>query len=167
LKAIDTYSGMALRPEDYSETPITTEDYAAVLFHFNNGAHGCCNITQVFAGRKNQMIVAIAGSKSSLHWDSELSNEVWIGRRDRDNGQLVKDPSILAPKTAGVASYPGGHVEGFPDSFKQNFKQIYKAIETGSASGMDFATFEDGLREVALCDKIVQSARERRWIAID
>jgi len=166
-KAVDTYSGMTLRPEDYEEVPISTEDYASVLFHFNNGAHACCNITQVFAGRKNQMIVAIAGSKCSVHWDSELSNELWIGRRDRDNGQLVKDPSILAPKTAGIVSYPGGHTEGLADIFKHNFMQIYNAIETGDASPMDYATFEDGAREMRLCEKIVQSAKERRWVAVD
>ncbi|NLV58168.1 MAG: Gfo/Idh/MocA family oxidoreductase [Clostridiales bacterium] len=167
LKAVDTYSGMKLRPEDYQEVPIQTEDYAAVLFHFDNGAHCCCHITQVFAGRKNQMVLSIAGSKNSLHWDSEASNEVWIGRRDRDNGQLVKDPSILMPKTAGVVSYPGGHVEGFADTFKQNFKQIYKAIELGDATSLDFANFADGLREMRLCEKIVQSAKERRWVSVE
>lgn len=166
-KAIETYSGMALRPEDYEEVPITTEDYATVLFHFENGAHACCNITQVFAGRKNQMIVAIAGSKCSAHWDSELSNEVWVGHRGRENGQLVKDPSILDAGAAAITSYPGGHVEGFPDTFKQNFRQIYAAIQAGSAAGLDFATFEAGVREMKLCEKIVQSARERRWVAVD
>ena len=46
------------------------------------GAHAACNITQVFAGRKNQMLLDVAGSKSSVHWDSEASNEIWVGRRD-------------------------------------------------------------------------------------
>lgn len=166
-KPIDTYSGMALRPEDYDEVPIETEDYATVLFHFDNGARACCNISQVFAGRKNQMVVSVGGSKQSLHWDSENSNELWIGRRDRDNGQLVKDPSVLDPKTSGIISYPGGHVEGFPDTFKQNFKQIYGAIATGDSSGYDYAKFEDGVREMVLCEKIVESAKERRWISVD
>jgi len=165
-KAIDTYSGMALRPEDYEEVPINTEDYATVLFHLDNGAHACCNITQVFAGRKNQMVVAIAGSKSSLHWDSELSNELWIGRRDTANGQLVKDPSILAAETVKVVSYPGGHVEGFPDTFKQNFKKIYADIETGAAVDPDYADFSAGVREMKICDKILQSAKERRWVKV-
>ena len=165
-KAIDTYSGMALRPEDYDEVPINTEDYATVLFHLDNGAHACCNITQVFAGRKNQMIVSIAGSKSSLHWDSELSNEVWIGRRDTANGQLVKDPSILAAGTTKIVSYPGGHVEGFPDTFKQNFKQIYCNIENGEAVNPDYADFTAGVREMKLCEKILQSAKERRWVKV-
>ena len=165
-KAIETYSGMALRPEDYEEVPINTEDYATVLFHLDNGAHACCNITQVFAGRKNQMIVAISGSKSSFHWDSELSNELWIGRRDAANGQLVKDPSILAPGTAKITSYPGGHVEGFPDTFKQNFKKIYTDIENGVTQNPDYADFASGVREMKVGEKILQSAKERRWVKI-
>ena len=167
LKEIATYSGMALRPEDYEEVPITTEDYATVLFHLSNGAHACCNISQVFAGRKNQMLVSVAGSKCSMHWDSESSNGLWIGRRDTRNGELVKDPSILADATKQIISYPGGHVEGFPDTFKQNFKQIYAKIAAGDTSEADFATFDAGMREMQLCDKIVQSSAERRWISID
>ena len=164
LKPIETYSGMALRPEDYQEVPITTEDWATVLFGFENGARASCNISQVFAGRKNQMVVSVAGSKCSMHWDSENSNALWIGRRDRDNGELVKDPSILDRETGGVISYPGGHVEGFPDTFKQNFKKIYAAI--AGAAPEDYGTFEDGRREMLLCEKIVQSAKERRWVSI-
>ena len=163
-KEIATYSGMALRPEDYEEVPITTEDYATVLFHMENGACVSCNISQVFAGRKNQMIVSVAGSRCALHWDSENSNALWIGRRERDNGELVKDPSILDDGTKGVISYPGGHVEGFPDTFKQNFKKIHAAIAGGKPE--DYATFDDGLREMVLCEKIVESARERRWVSL-
>lgn len=165
LKAIETFSGMALKPEDYEEVPITTEDYATVLFHMDNGAHACCNISQVFAGRKNQIMVAIAGSKCSAYWDSENSNELWVGRRETCNGQYAKDPSILAPKTGKIISYPGGHVEGFPDTFKQNFKQIYAAI-AGDHSPADYPTFESGLREMVLCEKIVQSAKEKRWVSV-
>ena len=167
LKPIDTYSGMALRPEDYQEVPIDTEDYCTVLFHFDGGAHGCCNISQVFAGRKNQMTLSVGGSKCALYWDSEDSNDLWIGHRDRFNERAPKDPSILLPETASVISYPGGHVEGFPDTFKHNFKCIYKAIEEGDMSRHDCAQFEDGLREMLLCDAVCRSAKERRWVKID
>ena len=164
-KEIATYSGMALRPEDYAEVPISTEDYATVLFHMENGAHACCNISQVYAGRKNQMIVSVAGSKCAMHWDSENSNALWIGRRDTLNGEQVKDPSILDAGTQSVISYPGGHVEGFPDTFKQNFKQIYARM-AGDEGPWDYATFADGEREMVLCDAIVKSARERRWLKV-
>jgi predicted dehydrogenase len=164
-KPVETFSGMALRPEDYDVVPINTEDYATVLFHFVNGVHGSCTISQVFAGRKNQMLLDIGGSKCALHWDSENSNALWIGRRDRENGELVKDPSLLSPGAAQVNGYPGGHVEGFPDSFKQNFKQIYEKI-AGDTSPKNFATFDDGVKEMKALEKILQSARERRWVSL-
>jgi len=167
LKPIETFSGMALRPEDYEEKPIGTEDYCTVLFRFNNGAHGTCTISQVFAGRKNQILLSIAGSKCSLHWDSEDSNELWVGRRDGFNQKAAKDPSILSPLARASISYPGGHVEGFPDTFKQNFKAIYAAIEAGDTGKQVFATFEDGLREMQLCDAVVRSARADHWVKVD
>jgi predicted dehydrogenase len=166
LKPVDTYSGMALRPEDYEEVPINTEDYATVLFHFDNGAHGCCNISQVFAGRKNQITAAIGGSKCAVHWDSENSNALWVGRRETMNGEIVKDPSVLKPGTAKVTGYPGGHVEGFPDTFKQNFKKIYAAVAGGKPVCGEYATFDDGLREMIFCERVVQSAKENRWVKI-
>ena len=113
------------------------------------------------------MLLDVAGSKCALHWDSEDSNELWIGHRERFNEKAAKDPSILYPETGAVISYPGGHVEGFPDTFKQNFKCIYKAIEEGNASGGEFANFEDGLREMLVCDAVVRSAREGRWVKIE
>lgn len=167
LKPVETYSGMALRPEDYEEKSIGTEDYCTVLFRFNNGAHGTCTISQVFAGRKNQILLSIAGSKCSLQWDSEDSNELWVGRRDGFNMKAAKDPSILSPLARASISYPGGHVEGFPDTFKQNFKAIYAAIEAGDTGKQVFATFEDGLREMQLCDAVVRSARADHWVKVD
>ena len=166
LKPVETYSGMALRPEDYEEKPIHTEDYCTVLFKFDNGAHGNCTISQVFAGRKNQILMDIGGSKCALHWDSEDSNELWVGHRDKFNERAAKDPSILSGLARDAISYPGGHVEGFPDTFKQNFKAIYAAIEKGDTSKGLFATFEDGLREMTLCDAVVRSARENRWVKL-
>lgn len=167
LKKIDTYSGMALRPEDYEEVPVQTEDYATVLFHMENGAHACCNISQVYAGRKNQMVVSVGGSKCAMEWDSENSNALWIGNRASLNGEFVKDPSILAPDTGSIISYPGGHVEGFPDTFKQNFKQIYAKIADPQSAAGDYADFNAGYREMVLCDRIIQSAKEKRWVLVE
>jgi predicted dehydrogenase len=167
LKAIDTFSGMALKPEDYEEKTIDTEDYAHVAFHLENGAHGSCTVSQVFAGRKNQLTFSVGGSKSAFAWDSEHSNALWIGRRESANGELVKDPSILSSAAGNITSYPGGHVEGFPDTFKQTFKKIYEAIEAGAQPAKpDFADFNDGLAEMVLIESIVKSANERRWVSI-
>lgn len=167
LKPIDTYSGMALRPEDYQEIPVSVEDYCTVLFHFDGGAKGVCTISQAYAGRKNQTIISVSGSKASLHWDSELGNELWMGRRETYNQQIVKDPSILYEETRKVISYPGGHTEGFPDTHKQNFAKFYQAVSAKDSSVRDFATFEAGYREMLLCERICESAKTRQWVKID
>jgi len=166
LKPVETFTGMALRPEDYQLVPVGTEDYATVLFHFENGARGCCNISQVFAGRKNQLQLSIGGSKCALHWDSENSNSLWVGRRETMNGEFVKDTSVLRPAVSSVTSYPGGHVEGFPDTFKQNFIKIYQAIASGKQTEGEYATFGDGLKEMIFCEKVIESAKEKRWVKI-
>lgn len=166
LKPLDTYSNMMLTPADYEEIPIDTEDYAAVLFRLENGGRASCVISQMFAGKKNEMRVLIAGSKSSMIWDSADSNELWVGRRDAPNEVYEKDPSLLAVPTRRLSSYPGGHVEGFADSMKQHFALIYEAIASGTTGEHEYADFDDGLMEVSLCDKIIESAKTRSWIAL-
>ena len=55
LKPVETYGGMTLKPEDYQDVPITTEDHANVLLRFDNGNKGVATVSQVSAGRKNQL----------------------------------------------------------------------------------------------------------------
>jgi len=166
LKPVESFSGMALRPEDYEERPIDTEDFCTVLFHFENGARGNCVVSQIHAGRKNQIQLSISGSKCSLHWDSDDSNELWIGHRETFNEKAAKDPSILSPLARSVIGYPGGHVEGYPDTFRQGFKAMYAAIADGDCGRRDFATFEDGLRKMAIVEAVVRSAHSRQWVTV-
>lgn len=163
---IRTFSGAALRTAAYDNVAVDTEDYAGILFHFSEGAVGSCCISQVYAGRKNQMVISVGGSQCALHWDSESSDVLWIGRRESYNQSAVKDPALLSPKARAVSSYPGGHAEGFADTFKHSFNCIYTAIQENRTEG-EFASFEDGLHETILCEKIIQSAAEGRWISVE
>lgn len=167
LKPIETYSGKLLTPEDYQDVPISTEDYATVMMRFENGSRGAMTVSQVFAGKKNCLSFDLAGSEKSASWVSERPNEIWIGRRDRANESLLKDPSILYPEAGSIVNYPGGHNEGFPDTFKQNFIKIYKAISENAVKvKADYPTFEAGLREIMLCEKIVESNQKGAWVKI-
>lgn len=147
------------------DVPITTEDYGSVLLHFDQGARGAFTVSQVTAGRKNCLRFEIAGSAASVAWNSERPDELWIGERDRPNELLLRDPSLLQPTVRPFTNYPGGHNEGFPDTFKQLFRAIYATIDDPSTPPR-FPTFEDGHREVVLCDAILQSQRERKWIQV-
>jgi len=167
-KPIDTFAGKELRPEDYIEQPIHTEDYATVLLAYENGARGVMTVSQVSAGRKNRLAFEINGSKSSLAWDSERPNELWIGHRDGPNELLLKDPSLLTSQAHQFTGYPGGHNEGFPDTFKQLYHAVYRYIQAGDFTAPpDFPTFADGHEEILLCEAIERSAKEQRWVEVE
>jgi predicted dehydrogenase len=166
-RPVETFTGKLLTPEDYIDQPIHTEDYATILLHFQNGVRGVLTVSQVSAGRKNRLYYEISGAKSALAWDSERPNELWLGSRTGPNQILMKDPSLLSPEARAVASYPGGHNEGFPDTFKQLSKKVYGYLQAGDFSTKpDFPTFADGHYEMLLCEAIEKSAREGVWVDI-
>ncbi len=167
-KPVETFTGKLLQPSDYIDQPIYTEDYATILLHYENGVSGVVTVAQVCSGRKNRIYFEINGSKSSLVWDGERPNELWIGQRAGPNQHLLKDPSLLTPEARETAAYPGGHNEGFPDTFKQLYKKIYNYIFSGDFSRKpDFPTFADGHYEMVLCEAIERSAKEKVWVKIN
>jgi predicted dehydrogenase len=167
LKPIDTYSGKLLKPEDYDEVAINTEDYATVILKLSNGNRGVVTVSQVAAGRKNRLNLEISGSKKALSWCSETPDHIWIGNRDVANQVLLRDPSLVYPESASLISYPGGHIEGFADTSKQLFKEVYEAVRAGKQPDKPlFPTFEDGLREQVICDKIIESNKKESWVKL-
>lgn len=166
-RPLETFTGKMLTPEDYVDQPIHTEDYATILLHYENGSRGVLTVSQVSSGRKNRLFFEINGAKSSLSWDSERPNELWVGHRTAPNQVLLKDPSLLSPEARGVTSYPGGHNEGFPDTFKQLYAKVYRYILAGDYSAPpDFPTFADGHYEMKLCEAIERSAHEKAWVKV-
>jgi len=106
------------------------------------------------------------GSKKSVAWESESPNQIWIGRRDGNNEIMMRDPSLVYPETMPLIDYPGGHNEGFPDTFKQMFKEVYSYISGEQSAHPCFPTFKDGLREIVLCETIMESNKNRTWIKV-
>lgn len=170
LEVRETYTKEKIEAIEYEEKSIETEDYASVLLGFNNnGTKGVITVSQVDAGRKNQIFLEISGSKKTVCWNFEAPNELWIGYRDKPNQLLLKDPNLISPEVAEFANYPGGHNEGFPDTSKQLLRKIYEYIKEGHSRGEkpQFPTFVDGHKEVILCEGILKSSQEKQWIKIE
>ena len=166
-KKIDTYGGKMEVDIEYDEKEIKTEDYAAILFRFENGARGVMTVSQVSSGRKNRLFFEINGSDSSLVWDSEVPNQMMIGHRPEPNQLLIKDPSLMMDAARWTASYPGGHTEGFPDTFKQLQTAVYRYLAAGNFDvEPDFPTFRDGHNTILVDEAILKSARENRWVDV-
>ncbi len=174
----ETFTGSTGAPRPSVPVGVTTEDYGSVLLRFKGGARGCFTVSQVTAGRKNCIRFDVAGSTSAAAWDSEEPNTLHLGHRDRPNEALTRDPALMAAAVRPFANYPGGHAEGFPDTFKQLYRAVYADIlrvadslrESVSLSERAthplYATFADGHNEVRLCEAILRSHREQKWVRV-
>jgi predicted dehydrogenase len=163
--AVETFANKLLGPEDYIETAVDTEDFGAVVFHIGARTRGSFTASQVSAGRKNRLSIEICGTKSSVAWDQERPNELWVGHRDSANQVVLKDPSLLKSAARAYADLPGGHSEGYDDTFKQLFRRFHASI--GEAAGApEYPQFADGLRQLTIVNAALQSHRTRSWMDV-
>lgn len=149
--------------ESYESVDIKVEDLASVLVRFESGAKGAFSVGQICSGHKNDLVLEVCGSKSSLKWRQEEQNVLWIGHRDRANEVLAKDPTLLADPARPYAHLPGGHQEAWADAFANLMRDIYGFIAAGKSPRDPhppaFATFEDGYRANAIVEAILASAK--------
>ncbi len=153
--------------EELEPVPVTTEDYGAILLRFKGGARGSLVVSQVTAGRKNCLRYELACERGALAWNSERPDELWIGRRGAPNELLMRDPALISAPARAASSVPGGHAEGYADTFKQHFRAFYGYLAKGDFSApKPFPTFEDGHREVVLCEAVLESQQQGGWVTV-
>jgi len=169
-KAVETYAGKELKPEDYEPVDVTTEDYGTVLFEMEGGTRGTFTVCQVAAGRKNRLYYEIDCETAAFAFDQEDPERLWIGSREGENRILMRDPSLLADETKKCVSYPGGHPEGYPDGLKNFMKAFYTFVAEGGdplSGDIPFPTFVDGHNEIAIVEAVLKSSKSGQWEAVE
>ncbi|HUC93903.1 MAG TPA: Gfo/Idh/MocA family oxidoreductase [Paenibacillus sp.] len=153
------------------ELDIKTEDSGSVLVHFENGVSGAFTVSQVSAGRKNKLEFEISARDASLYWDQENPNKLWMGRRNKANHELMRDPSLLMPDAAALAHMPGGHEEGWPEGMKNLLIDFYNEVMR-KRRGVEiegtpmFATIAEGHHLMQIIDAVLESNLTRQWVHI-
>jgi predicted dehydrogenase len=163
---VETFATQSAQAARVTEA-ISSDDAAGVLLRFDNGARGTATISQVSAGRKNFMNWEFDCANAAVAWNTENPEDLWIGHRGEPNQILKRDASMLHPIAAATAAFPGGHVEGYPDTFRALFADIYAHILTGADGLAHYPTFVDGLRSLRVCDAVALSSHERRWASVE
>jgi predicted dehydrogenase len=164
---IETFGGQLGEEQEREPVSVTTEDYGGILLRFKGGVRGTLVVSQVTAGRKNCLRYELAGERGALSWNSERPDELWVGRRGGPNELLLRDPSLLSAAARSAVGVPGGHAEGYPDTFKQHFRAFYGYVAKGDFSAPPpFATFQDGHREVVLCEAVLESQQRGGWVTV-
>ena len=166
----NTFSSFENEDQEYEDVTITTEDYASVLVRFEDGSKGVFTVSQVSAGRKNRLSFEIDASQSSIFWNQEEPEKLWIGHRDKPNEILLADPGLFADEAKSAIHLPGGHNEGWPDALKNMMKNFYSFVKEGKSLKTDkpnFATFEDGHFSMCITDAILRSHQEQKWVKVN
>lgn len=146
---------------------MASDDAAGLLLRYDGGARAVATVSQVSAGRKNEVHWEVDGSTAALAWTSTDPERLWIGHRGRPNEVVEKDAAVLTGPGARAALFPAGHTEGYPDTFRALFSEVYADIVAGGPSVRPtYPTFADGHDIVVVGEAIAESARSGAWAPV-
>ncbi len=165
LRQVETFTSQAA--EDYEEVQVKNEDYGAVLFKTEKGVFGVFHVSEVAAGHGCYFGLEINGETGSYAWNQEQNDRLWIGRRDADNGQVIRDPNYISPQARPYTALAMGHPEGWNDAFKGNLYAFYRYIVGDRQEPPVFSTLEQAAYVVKLTEAIVESSRKRAWVQVE
>lgn len=145
---------------------VATEDEAVLMFKSARGVIGSLMVSQVAAGRKNRLLLDIAGSSESIEFNQEHPETIWIGRR---SGSMVlpRDEGQNSAAANRYSTVPSGHPMGYVDAFSAFVRDTYDAIDIRDSDAIDgLPTFEDGLRSAKIIDAVLRSSESGNWVEV-
>jgi predicted dehydrogenase len=148
---------------------VLVDDAIVSLIDFENGAVGTIEASRFCAGRKNQMLIEINGSKGSIQFDLERMNELnvfWSGDAPRETQGFHNVLISESYHPFWEYWWPHGHMIGWEHTFIHQISHLLDAIVNDKAVAPYGATFEDGYKNAVICDAILQSAESGRYIDI-
>ncbi|MGF6408413.1 Gfo/Idh/MocA family protein [Paraburkholderia sp. MM5482-R1] len=151
-------------PPSAARQSVSTEDVAGALLRTAGGVLATLTVSQVSAGRKNRLWFEIDGARSSVTFDQEDPERLWIGSRD-ETRLLVRDPSRGSAEQRRLATLPAGHAQGYAQCFEAFIADTYATIHGQSPEGLP--TFDDGWRSARVVDAVLASSQAGRWLPIE
>jgi predicted dehydrogenase len=142
---------------------VDTEDCATLLARTDRGTLATLTVSQISAGRKNRLAFEIDGAHQSVNFDSELAEQLWIGRREGMT-LLLRDPGQGSAEQRRLNILPPGHSQGWGDSFAAFVADSYSAIRGNTPEGLP--TFEDGARSMSIVEAVLKSSQANQWVEV-
>jgi predicted dehydrogenase len=141
-----------------------TEDAVILQFETDQGAVGSAVISQISAGRKNQLTLEIDASEEALAFNQEEPESLWVGRRESVT-LLKRDAATMSAAAARLVTVPAGHPQGYNDCFDAFVADAYTAVTTGEAPD-GLPDFRDGLRAARITAAVLASAETETWVDV-
>lgn len=142
---------------------VATEDAVSLVFETDQGAVGSLVASQVTPGRKNRLWFSLDGARTSMAFDQEMPDALWVGRRDCTQ-IVVRGAEESSPAAQRLSVLPPGHPQGYQDSFNGFVADVYATVRGAPAEGLP--RFSDGLRAAVLTEAVLASSASRSWVEV-
>jgi predicted dehydrogenase len=150
------------RPED-PRTPVTNEDYAAMLCEFASGARGTVEVSRTMVGPESENAFDVYGTRGAVGWNLERLNELRVYRTPAEGDRGSGYTTVLGGERFGHHGVfvPGsGNAIGFEDLVTIEDYEFCTAV----AEGRRFEpSFEDALAWARVQDALLRSVRSGSW----
>ncbi len=144
---------------------VTTDDAAAFIVRFRNGALGLFGTSRMSAGHKNALGFEVNGSRGSVSFDLERLNELQVYLREDDQAvEGFRTVMVTQPAHRYISHWwPPGHIIGWEHTFIHQYYEFLRAISEDLAPSPNFL---DGLRVQQVLDAVETAAAEKRWVRV-
>lgn len=145
------------------------DDDANVLLHFDNGAKGILQNSQICNGEENDLNIRIYGELGGLEWNQMEPNTL-IHKVQGSPARLLRTGvGNLSAASLVHTRIPAGHPEGYFEAFAnlyRNFALAVRARWEGKEQDplYDFPGVYDGLRGMKFIDTVIASDKtDTKW----
>jgi len=158
------------------------DDHFTIYCKLSTGCKALVRAYQICIGHKNDLGIAISGTKGTLRWRQEdpecltihLPNQpdrvYWRGAVSPGDGFL---PKTMPADLMAEPTIPAGHPEAFHDAFARLHRcfeadvRKWKAGKKFTADGSKYATVDDGWTGLAFIETCVKSNKKKgAWVAM-
>jgi len=171
IKGVNAMTETFIKERRHAETgkvePVGIDDACTFFCRFDNGSLGNFESTRYARGHKALYTFEINGKDASIRWDlHDLHRLEYFDHRDE--GRLRGWRSIHVTDHGGEHPYmdkwwvPGLQI-GYEHTFVHQTADFLAAMDRGEPCP---PTFRDALETQKVCDAVLQSAKEGRWVEI-
>jgi predicted dehydrogenase len=144
-------------------TPVRTEDQAVALLRLGD-VDGVLAVSQVAAGRINEMEIAVDGGLGSATWRQHAPDELWLARLDGTTETVARD-AVRSAEARELAALRGGRNESRRHLVRLSYEVIRKE-RSADELPVPLPTFADGLHLLEVAAAALTSARTRCWAEV-
>jgi predicted dehydrogenase len=151
------------RAED-PRTPVTNEDYAAMLCEFASGARGTFEVSRTLVGPESENAFDVYGTRGAVGWNFERLNELRVYRRPTDPQDRASGYTTVLGGDRfshhGIFVPGSGNTIGFEDLVTIEDYEFCSALVDGRSYEPGF---EQALAWAAVQDALLRSAQSGNW----